>query len=176
MDSWRKIDIDQWDEDRVLEAELAPVDPRPAADVLSLSKSAAQQARSLVSSGDQAGALAALLADPPYGPDAEVGEAKNLTLASVLEVLNSTRSTDIPKTIAALDLDQHDLLMAYIYKGLAHPENGASAVLLQWHEKVRQLNVQPTVPASPLTALCPQLTEVAGAGAIVRTMTDRRAL
>lgn len=136
MDSWRNIDIDQWDEDRVLEAELSPPDSRSPEEVLSSARQAAQEARQLVSRGDQAGALAALLSNPPYGPDSEVGDAKKQVFSSVLEVLNATRSTDIPAALTPLDLDGHDTLMAYIYKGLAHPENGASAVLLQWHEKV----------------------------------------
>ena len=38
--------------------------------------------------------------------------------------------------VKGLTTEEQDHFMAYIYKGLAHPEAGNSAVLLAWHEKV----------------------------------------
>ncbi len=83
--------------------------------------------------------------------------------------------------------------MAYLYKGLAQPEAGNSAVLLGWHEKV---SVTPdswspvccirapfalgrcsrNFPTSPAPACRSKLTEAAGTGSIVRVLTDRRQL
>ena len=61
--------------------------------------------------------------------------------------------------------------MKYLYKGMAMPGWGdiSGSVLLGWHEKVcGQLSHRRT------SLTLRQLTEVAGVGCIVRTMTDRR--
>ncbi|KAK0538289.1 arp2/3 complex subunit [Tilletia horrida] len=151
MDNFRSIDIDQYDEDVLDESELVEQDPRSAADLLSIAKQKAGQVRGLIGQGDLLQALQITLADPPYNPEAE--DAKLATLTSLLDVLNSTRATEITPTLKGLDLLERDTLMKFLYKGLAKPEMGASAVLLTWHEK---------------------LTELAGTGCIVRVMTDRR--
>jgi hypothetical protein len=97
-----------------------------------------------------------ILSDPPYGeanteakvsyrrlfvPHAILGMLinrllQNTTLMSLLDIINSTKSSDIPVIVKSLSLDEQDRLMKYIYKGLSSPELGASAVLLGWHEKV----------------------------------------
>lgn len=46
--SFRKLDVDQYDEDRVLETELYDPDPRPASEVLAVAKGKAQEVRSLL--------------------------------------------------------------------------------------------------------------------------------
>ncbi|PWN45790.1 actin-related protein ARPC5 [Ceraceosorus guamensis] len=151
MSDFRKINVDIYDDEALNDEDLYDADIRTAADVLSLARSKAGEVRGLVGRGDAAGALAVVLAEPPYSPDAE--EAKSLTLATILEVFNSTKSSDIASVVKALNVDQQDTLMKFIYKGLGKPELGASAVLLNWHDK---------------------LTEVAGTGSIVRVMTDHR--
>lgn len=40
------------------------------------------------------------------------------------------------KAVKALDKNEQDVLMKYIYRGFAEPTEGSSAVLLTWHEKV----------------------------------------
>lgn len=64
--------------------------------------------------------------------------------------------------------------MKYLYKGMAMPGWGdiSGSVLLGWHEKVRYIILHGIYTIS----WPPQLTEVAGTGCIVRTMTDRRAV
>jgi len=94
-----------------------------------------------------------VLEDAPYGLNAE--DAKNLTLQTLVTILNSTKSTEIPNVVKSLSQDSQDTLMKYLYKGMALPGWGdvSGSVLLGWHEK---------------------LTEAAGTGCIVRVMTDRR--
>lgn len=59
---------------------------------------------------------------------------------SLLDIINITKSSDIPAIVKALSLDEQDMLMKYIYKGLASPDLGASAILLGWHEKVNTIS------------------------------------
>lgn len=65
--------------------------------------------------------------------------AQNLTLQTLVTILNSTKSTDIPNVVKALPPDAQDTLMKYLYKGMALPGWGdvSGSVLLGWHEKVR---------------------------------------
>ncbi|KAH7906938.1 actin-related protein 2/3 complex subunit 5 [Hygrophoropsis aurantiaca] len=151
--SYRKIDIDVYDEDVLQESELYEPDPRDPAQVLSDAKQKQAAVRSSLAKGDIPGALDIALDSAPYGPD--VDEAKNLTLQTVVSILNSTKSSEIPAVVKALSQDSQDTLMKYIYKGMGMPGWGdvSGSVLLGWHEK---------------------LTEVAGTGCIVRVMTDRR--
>ncbi len=54
-----------------------------------------------------------------------------------MDVLNSIKATDIPSLLKLLSTEQQDILMKYIYRGMALPKLYNSAVLLNWHEKVR---------------------------------------
>ncbi|KAG1773381.1 actin-related protein 2/3 complex subunit 5 [Suillus placidus] len=151
--SFRKIDIDAYDEDVLLESELCEPDPRDPAQVLSDAKQKQAAVRSTLAKGDIPGALGIALDNTPYGPNVE--EAKNLTLQTVVSILNSTKSSEINNVVKALSQDAQDTLMKYLYKGMGMPGWGdvSGSVLLGWHEK---------------------LTEIAGTGCIVRVMTDRR--
>ncbi|EKM52751.1 uncharacterized protein PHACADRAFT_176763 [Phanerochaete carnosa HHB-10118-sp] len=151
--NFRKIDVDQYDEDVLLDSELYEADPRDPAQVLDDAKQKATAVRSSLSKGDIVGALTLVLTDTPYGPNVE--EAKNLNLQTLVTILNSTKATEIPGVVRSLSQDAQDTLMKYLYKGMGLPGWGdvSGSVLLGWHEK---------------------LTEVAGTGCIVRAMTDRR--
>jgi len=151
--NFRKIDIDAYDEDVLVETELYDPDPRNPAQILNDTKQKATAVRSALSKGDTVGALTLALEDPPYGPG--IDEAKNLNLQTLVSILNSTKSTEVPSVIKSLSPDAQDTLMKYLYKGMAVPGWGevSGSVLLVWHEK---------------------LTEIAGTGCIVRVMTDRR--
>ncbi|CCF47898.1 hypothetical protein NDA11_005058 [Ustilago hordei] len=154
MDNFRKIDIDQYDEDVISNEELVEPYPKSPEQALSDAKAKPTEVRTLIGRGDIAGALALILTDYPYGPN--VVEAKTVTLQSLLEIVNSTKSSDISAAVKAISLDQRDALMKYLYKGLELGGEGEGincAVLLGWHER---------------------LTEVAGTGCIVRAMSDRR--
>ncbi|KAJ8593739.1 ARP2/3 complex 16 kDa subunit (p16-Arc) [Rhizopogon salebrosus TDB-379] len=151
--SFRKIDIDIYDEDVLLDTELYEPDPRDPAQALADAKQKQAVVRSTLAKGDIPGALDIALDSAPYGPHVE--EAKNLTLQTVVSILNSTKSSEISNVVKALSQDTQDTLMKYLYKGMGMPGWGdvSGSVLLGWHEK---------------------LTEVAGTGCIVRVMTDRR--
>ncbi|TFK96137.1 actin-related protein ARPC5 [Pterulicium gracile] len=151
--NFRKIDIDAYDEDVLHESELYEADPRDPSQVLSEAKAKSASVRSLLSKNDISGALSAVLESAPYGPNVE--EAKIVTLQTLLTIINTTKSTEISGVVKSLPQDDQDTLMKYLYKGMAMPGWGdiSGSVLLGWHEK---------------------LTEVAGTGCIVRTMTDRR--
>ncbi|KAL1748032.1 actin-related protein 2/3 complex subunit 5 [Schizophyllum fasciatum] len=151
--NFRKIDIDAYDEDIIQESELYEPDPRDPAAVLDEAKQRQVAVRSSLSKNDAAGALSIALENAPYGPNVE--EAKLITLNTILSILNATRSNEISGVVRALPQDAQDTLMKYLYKGMATAGTGDTSgnVLLGWHEK---------------------LTEAAGTGCIVRTMTDRR--
>ncbi|KAG8847958.1 hypothetical protein FRB96_001360 [Tulasnella sp. 330] len=152
-EAFRKIDIDAYDEDVLLESDLVDPDPRDPATVLSDAKSKSGQVRGFLSKGDIAGALTMLLADTPYGPNVE--DAKAVTFSAVVLILNSTKSSDIASIVRSISQDSQDTLMKYLYKGMAIQGDSeiTPSVLLSWHEK---------------------LTDIAGTGCIVRVMTDRR--
>ncbi|KAI4521970.1 ARP2/3 complex 16 kDa subunit (p16-Arc) [Schizophyllum commune Tattone D] len=151
--NFRKIDIDAYDEDIIQESELYDADPRDPAAVLDEAKQRQVAVRSALSKNDAAGALTIALENAPYGPNVE--EAKLITLNTILSILNATRSNEISGVVRALPQDAQDTLMKYLYKGMSTAGMGDTSgnVLLGWHEK---------------------LTEAAGTGCIVRTMTDRR--
>lgn len=63
-----------------------------------------------------------------------------MTLSSLLEIVNSTKSSDISQAVKSISIDQRDALMKYLYKGLELGGEGEGincAVLLGWHERVR---------------------------------------
>jgi len=72
--NFRKIDIDQYDEDVVQESELYLPDSRSPQEVTAISKEKAQQVRSLIGKGDGLNALKICVEQPPYGEGVE--EAK----------------------------------------------------------------------------------------------------
>ncbi|KAG9310980.1 actin-related protein ARPC5 [Chiua virens] len=160
--SFRKIDVDAYDEGR--SPRYRTIRPRSTRPHSSFERCQAETGRCAVrveqafrylfASGETLLALSTVALDsPPYGLSSE--EAKNLTLQTIVSVLNSTKSTDVPTILRSLSQDEQDTLMKYIYKGMGMPGWGdvSGSVLLGWHEK---------------------LTEIAGTGCIVRVMTDRR--
>ena len=54
----------------------------------------------------------------------------------VLDVLTRFRAAEVEKAVNALDSDQTDILMKYIYRGFANPTENSCGILLVWHEKV----------------------------------------
>ncbi|NXC18668.1 ARP5L protein, partial [Corythaeola cristata] len=77
---------------------------------------------------------AALRSAPAPGRSPAVKEQAQGT---VLKVLTAFKSSEIEQAVNSLDRNGVDLLMKYIYKGFEKPTENSSAILLQWHEKVR---------------------------------------
>ncbi|OLL25058.1 Actin-related protein 2/3 complex subunit 5 [Neolecta irregularis DAH-3] len=145
--SFRKIDIDAFGDDHVTEEELYPPDLPSSDDVYADVQGRTEQVRSLLRRGDVHSALPLVLANPPYGVRNE--SAKEIHSHTVMEVLSSIKASEITILLKQLSPDDNDVLMKYLYKGMASPETYNMAVLLNWHEK---------------------LVEVAGNGAIVRAI------
>jgi actin related protein 2/3 complex subunit 5 len=104
--------------------------------------------RSLLSR-DVGAALHKALESPPLSTRDVNVKDKNADI--VLEVLNSTKESQLSSVVSDLSLDEQDLLMKYIYRGLAKPiPNGA---LFKWH-------------AAVLTR--------GGIGCVVRSIADKR--
>lgn len=53
-----------------------------------------------------------------------------------MEVLNQFRAADVATTIKVLNAEQRDVLMKYLYAGMAKPEQFNSMLLLNWHKEV----------------------------------------
>lgn len=154
MSEFRHLNVDQYDEEAFSAEELAPQDPRSDQELSQIAHAKQSDVRARLSSGDTAGALHVVLADPPTGTHAV--NARETTLSIVLDILNSTRTVDIMPAVKALDVSERDTLMKYLYRGMERGRSAAPincAVLLSWHDK---------------------LTQVAGTGSIMRVMTDRR--
>ncbi|GAA5988082.1 hypothetical protein JCM5350_003929 [Sporobolomyces pararoseus] len=154
---FRKINIDQYDEDLVHPSSLYVPDPRPSSQILQDTQSKEKRVRQLLQSGDVGNALKECLRDGewPYGEDTDlqIKQAKGIALNLVLSVLNSSRSTDIPNLVQTLTPSEQVTLMKYLYKAMENLGDSSGNAVLGWHEK---------------------LVEVAGIGCIVRVMTDRR--
>ncbi|MCJ1254793.1 hypothetical protein MMC24_002609 [Lignoscripta atroalba] len=182
--NWRTINIDLLDPESSANFDIASLSPSvapvSAAEVQSLSG----QIRQLLRGGDSEGALRGALENAPYGGDAG---AKEVHLATVVEILQSIKQSDMSPMLSRIygsegGTETLDVLMKYLYKGMSHSSQPTSAsskgispqttgfsqilsrgggegggqamsVLLSWHEK---------------------LVEIAGAGSIIRVMTDRR--
>ncbi|KAG0274070.1 hypothetical protein BGZ95_010126 [Linnemannia exigua] len=152
--AFRKIDIDALEEDAFGEDEIdfqEIGELRTQAEVEAQVNSRAQEVRSLLQRGNTSGALSTSLQNPPYGAPFHAAKARNTQI--VMEVLNSIKVADVPQLVKSLSPEEQDVLMKYLYAGMAVPEQNNSGHLLAWHEK---------------------LTEVAGQGCIVRVITDRR--
>merc|ERR1712159_425187 len=101
---FRRIDVDQYDEDRLDPETLYHPDPRTPSQVLAAVQETDKLVRTAVQRGDLAGALQAALDTQnacPYGQDSirEISQAKATALATVLTILNSTRLSDIPDLV-----------------------------------------------------------------------------
>lgn len=140
MTDWRRIDIDAFDPEsgRLTQADLVPPYDGPPVDV----NSRVGQLRSMV--GDVAGAVQVITTDPPYNCDEQ---SKHVYLLAVLEALGQARAMDIANIVGGLNNDQVDVLVKYLYRGMAVPEGQKQGgILLAWLEKVTQAHgVRPIV-------------------------------
>ncbi|KAI8321649.1 ARP2/3 complex 16 kDa subunit (p16-Arc) [Martensiomyces pterosporus] len=148
----RKLDIDALDaENQQITQQMQYLSTKTSAEVASSVDQKAAAVRAAITRGSSLEALEKALADPPYGHGMEPAQAANAQLVS--EVLAATRTQDIPSIVSSLSDDDRDVLLKYVYHGLAHPAEFNCGVLLSWHERV---------------------VEAGGLGSIVRVMSDRK--
>ncbi|KAI7907132.1 actin-related protein 2/3 complex subunit 5 [Cokeromyces recurvatus] len=107
--SWRRIDIDQYDEDAYTENEFLSefetgLTPEQ---VMSATQTRSTDVRNLLTRGDLNNALTRALEDPPYGQNLEL--AKTESTKTVTEVLNLFRASDISQIVKSLTHEQQDL-------------------------------------------------------------------
>lgn len=55
-----------------------------------------------------------------------------------MDVLSSIKLVEAPQMVKTLTPEEQDVLMKYLYAGMAAPEQNNSGTLLVWHEKVRR--------------------------------------
>lgn len=86
--------------------------------------------------GDTLQALQIALQDPPY--QTKTDSVKEASYEVVGKVLLAIKEADIEKTVGALTLDQCDVLMKYLYRGLGQPAKKHETYqhLLKWHPLV----------------------------------------
>ncbi|KAJ1965044.1 arp2/3 complex subunit [Dipsacomyces acuminosporus] len=148
----RKLDIDALDaEHQQITQQMQYLSTKTSDEVASSVSQKSAAVRAAITRGNSVEALEKALADPPYGHGMEPAQAANAQLVS--EVLAATRTQDIPSIVSSLSDDNRDILLKYIYHGLARPAEFNCGVLLSWHERV---------------------VESGGLGSIVRVMSDRK--
>ncbi|XP_047515768.1 actin-related protein 2/3 complex subunit 5-B [Pieris napi] len=122
--AFRKIDIDQYNEDNFREDEAEqsiPAGPDEG------------EVCSLLNQGKYVDALKHVLTNAPIGTSNQ--QVKDNALALTLKVLLAIKSAQIEDAVANLSVDDIDILMKYIYRGFEYPSEGSSGHLLLWHEK-----------------------------------------
>ncbi|XP_054030434.1 actin-related protein 2/3 complex subunit 5-like protein [Dryobates pubescens] len=122
---FRRLDIDQYDENRFVEEpeEVAAAGP-----------DACPEVEALLRQGDALRAFHAAIRSHPV--NSKNPALKEQAQGTMLKVLTSFKSSEIEQAVNSLDRNGIDLLMKYIYKGFEKPTENSSAILLQWHEKV----------------------------------------
>jgi actin related protein 2/3 complex subunit 5 len=181
--NWRTINIDALDPDSPANFDLSSltpaVTPVSTADVQATST----QIRQLLRGGDNEGALLGALENPPYGADAQ---GKEVYLGIVTEILQSIRQSDMSPILSRIygapgGTEALDVLMKYIYKGMAHatPQTNSKSTLTPQATGFSQIHTRGGGEGggqamSVLLSWHEKLVEVAGPGSIVRVMADRR--
>ncbi|CCH60266.1 hypothetical protein TBLA_0C04700 [Henningerozyma blattae CBS 6284] len=141
---WRRIDIDAFDPEsgRLTEKDLIP--PYPNNVTLQDIEPTINQLRNLASSGDSISAIKLATSDPPYSGDENV---KYQYFLAVMTALSQVKQSDITNIIKQLSPKQQDVLIKYLYKGMAVKETQKQGgVLLAWFEKLTQVaGINPVV-------------------------------
>ncbi|KAF8534971.1 actin-related protein 2/3 complex subunit 5 [Trichophaea hybrida] len=170
--NYRLIDVDAFDPDHSL-----PLTQRFPTVALGNIQTVASHCRQLLQCGDQEGALRSALENVPYGGD---DQSKEHHLSTILEIVSSIKQFEMSPLLSqiyssAAGTELLDVLMKYLYKGMARHNicnvvspsdfTHATAVSCVQTGSTREFGVAPT-----------KLVDVAGTGAIVRVMTDRRTI
>ncbi|XP_036347988.1 actin-related protein 2/3 complex subunit 5-like [Rhagoletis pomonella] len=124
--AFRKIDVDQYNEDNFKEDEADAISAVVGPDE--------NEITTLLTQGKSVEALVNVLQNAPLRCKHQV--VKDNALNITLRVLLSIKSSQMDQAVKALEQnDLLDVLMKYIYRGFEIPSEGSSGHLLQWHEK-----------------------------------------
>ncbi|XP_039270342.1 actin-related protein 2/3 complex subunit 5-A-like [Styela clava] len=122
---FRKVDVDQYDEDNFKDEVDDVQDTGPNE----------QEVSNFLLQGNNLQAFKAALLNPPIhkkNPPAQEAAAQ-----LVMRVLSSMKASEIQSAVDSCDADTLDVLAKYIYKCFAlGPDGQSCASLLTWHEKV----------------------------------------
>ena len=142
MSNFRRFDVDAYDEDRYQEdEETENFDCGPTE----------KEVQILLNDRKNVQALQLCLSKPPFNFSQET---KAKCLKVIVNVLCQFKgSTDVTAALKELSSEEVDLLMKYIYKGMASPTESSCRMLLLWHEKTLAKG---------------------GKGCIIRAITDRK--
>jgi len=141
--AFRTVDVDQYNEDNYREEDVA--------EPVTLGANEAE-INNLLAQSKNVEALRNVLSNAPLG--SKDPAAKEASMALAMRVLmNFKTSQKIEEAVGQLDSESRDILMKFIYRGFEVPNEGSSAHLLIWHEKVFA---------------------VSGVGSIVRVLTDKK--
>lgn len=122
--AFRKIDVDQYNEDNFKDDEqenqqLSGIDEKEISQLLLQNKNTE--------------ALTICLKNSPLLSKNQ--QLKDQALQLTLKVMLSIKASQMDAAIETLDADSLDTLMKYVYRGFEFPSDGSSGHLLQWHEK-----------------------------------------
>ncbi|TRY83609.1 hypothetical protein DNTS_022092 [Danionella cerebrum] len=131
---FRKVDIDEFDENKFVDDHDEALDQQ-GPDAMEVDNLIRQYPLIIRVLRDMMAALHIALRNPPINSKNPATKERAQTV--VFRVLTSFKSSDIEPAVKSLDKNGVDLLMKYIYKGFERPTDNSSAVLLQWHEKVK---------------------------------------
>jgi len=142
--AFRRIDVDQYDDEKFKEDQTDHTDVGPDD----------QEVNNLLGAGKAPMALKVCLQNPPVRTKNEAMKEKCTLL--VLRVLSSIKSGEINSALDSLSVEDVDVLMKYIYKGMGLGlDSQQCGYLLTWHDKALQK---------------------AGKGCIIRALSDRKRL
>ncbi|THD21317.1 Actin protein 2/3 complex subunit 5 [Fasciola hepatica] len=139
---FRKVDVDQYTESTFRDEQAEETTP------IRLNEA---EVKSLIEKGKSAEGLLLVLQNAPINSKDQA--LKDLAFRLIMRLLAQIKSANIDEFVASLDGEKVDLLMKYVYCGFENAQDGDSAMLLTWHEKVHARGK---------------------AGSIIRVMTDRR--
>ncbi|MCJ1336518.1 hypothetical protein MMC09_001794 [Bachmanniomyces sp. S44760] len=189
--NWRTTNIDLLDPESSSNFDISSLAPSIAPVSTSEVQGLSSQIKQLLRGGDQEGALRGALENAPYGGDTA---AKDIHLAAVVEILQSIKQSEMSPMLNRIYTSEGgtevlDVLMKYLYKGMSHTPSSSTSTSSGPNSKT--LTPQPTggfsqiqgrigggegggQAMSVLLSWHEKLVEIAGAGSIMRVMTDRR--
>ena len=125
---FRTLDVDRFSEDNYKDDNEVIDTASPGAN------ESLKQIEMLLSTNKPIEALNLLLCGSSLGIKDSIVRDASMDLA--LRVLMAIETSQIDGAVAQLDNERTDILMKFIYRGFESPNEGISAHLLQWHDRI----------------------------------------